>query len=66
MGFKMCVHQDRFHQCVCASDVQHSGRVWDGYEDFGACSHCDGTGCSAGCEDCDELSDEEDSQQDAG
>jgi len=53
----MCKHPEKHSDCsLCWG---HPGRRHDGYEDFGPCWGCDGTGCDTGCEDCDEKEEDE-------
>jgi hypothetical protein len=59
----MCIHNEKKEQAKAegwnpstfdCSICYGTGKVSDGYEDY-ICRACKGSGCSFGCEDCDEI-----------
>ncbi len=57
LGDNMCINMRKNWNCICSS-TGTPGRLHDGYEDFGPCPYCGGSGCSNECDDCDEREEE--------
>ena len=51
----MCIHLENNTDCFMC---RGTGRRNDGYEDFGPCPNCLGSGCNGNCPDCDETEEE--------